>query len=240
MVAMDETRKESKCNNDPWTPLPEVEPATPQPGIAPAPENPLSKMIDSERYIQTLERKLAQLSKSREGEPSSRDIITSLALFHDDQMRRYISQTDIIDFGLASYSRSDEAMPPSSFVQRKLHPEKQPLNAEEIAELVKEDVLAKVFEETVSSAAVETVQTSLSQQSQSSHLCVPSDSPADLNCAPSNSPADLNCAPSDSPADLNCASTVDGAHKLNDQEVDPNASAESVDEDWANFDDFVR
>lgn len=144
-------------------------------------------------------------------------------------MRRYISQSDMIDFDLASCSRSDEVMPQSSFVQRKLHPEKQPLNAEEIAELVKEDVLAKVFEETMSSAAVETVQTSLHQQSQSSHLCAPSDSAADLNCVPSNSPADLNCA-----------SAIDGAHKLKDQEVDPNASTESADEDWANFDDFVR
>lgn len=155
-------------------------------------------------------------------------------------MRRYISQTDMIDFDLASCSRSDEAMPQSSFVQRKLHPEKQPLNAEEIAELVKEDVLAKVFEETMSSAAVETVQTSFRQQSQSSHLCAPSDSAADLNCVPSDSPADLNCVPSNSPADLNCASAIDGAHKLKDQEVDPNASTESADEDWANFDDFVR
>lgn len=144
-------------------------------------------------------------------------------------MRRYISQTDKIDFDLASCSRSDEAMPQSSFVQRKLHPEKQPLNAEEIAELVKEDVLAKVFEETMSSAAVETVQTSLHQQSQRTHLCAPSDSAADLNCVPS-----------DSPADLNCASAIDGAHKLDDQEVDPNASTESADENWANFDDFVR
>ncbi|CAG5114760.1 unnamed protein product [Candidula unifasciata] len=213
---MEESRMESKCNNDPWAPLHGEGLASSQLLIAQAPENPLNQMIESERYIQTLERRLAQLSKGKQGEPSSKDIITSLALFHDDQMRRYISQTDIIDFGLASCSGSDE-MPQTSFVQRKLRPEKQPLNPEELAELVKEDVLAKVFEESVSSTAIETVSNALDAQTYSSHVSEPSANPADLNCTP----------------------TADGTHKLIDQQFDIKAATESADENWANFDEFV-
>ncbi|CAL1526166.1 unnamed protein product [Lymnaea stagnalis] len=136
-----------KRNNDPWLPLDEDLTTLQNLAINPIPANPLHQMIDSEKYIQSLEQKLKKISKARQGEPTSHEIISSLALFHDDQMRRYIDDTNINSFTSTGTSANDEPTTPLAFMQRKLHPEKQPLNAEEILELVKEDILDKTFEE---------------------------------------------------------------------------------------------
>lgn len=83
--------------------------------------------------------------KSKGGEPSSREIISSLVLFHEDQMKRYIEESTTRSFN--SVNIDDDQIAQISFVQRKLHPEKQPLNAEEILELVRADILAHTYEE---------------------------------------------------------------------------------------------
>ncbi|GFR99765.1 hypothetical protein ElyMa_006381600 [Elysia marginata] len=138
-----------KVENDPWVPLDLSKENSSAGSCLPVPQNPLYQMIDSEKYIQSLEQKLAKLTKSRtskQKEPTSRDIINSLAVFHEDQMRRYIDDSS----GTCSSNNTaivdDNSLQPS-YLQRKMYPERQPLNYEEIAELVKEDVMAEKFEE---------------------------------------------------------------------------------------------
>ncbi|XP_059161807.1 uncharacterized protein LOC131944927 [Physella acuta] len=135
----------NKRNNDPWVPLPDVIDDDDTSVLPSLPNDPLHEMIDSEKYIQTLETKLKKIMKSKKGgEPSSREIISSLALFHEDQMKRYIEESTTSSFNSMNI---DEQIAQISFVQRKLHPEKQPLNAEEILELVRADILARTYEE---------------------------------------------------------------------------------------------
>lgn len=144
-----------KVENDPWVPLDQELDVSRLKNSnettvsdLPLPKNPLYHMIDSEKYIQTLEQKLAKITKNRnkQKEPTSRDIINSLADFHEDQMRRYLDDTAGICSTSDSVAVDDSSMQPS-YLQRKIYPERQPLNSEEIAELLKEDVLGEKFEE---------------------------------------------------------------------------------------------
>ena len=90
------------------------------------------------------EQKLAKLTKNRkrQKEPTSRDIINSLAVFHEDQMRRYLDDSAEVSNG----SVVDDGSMQTSYLHRRIYPERQPLNPEEIAELLKEDVMAERFE----------------------------------------------------------------------------------------------
>ncbi|KAH9489106.1 hypothetical protein Btru_057696 [Bulinus truncatus] len=166
-----------KINNDPWTPLTvdsiSVEQST---FLVMSLENPLHQELDSEKYIRSLETKLNKLTKVKNAEPSARDIISSLTLFHDDQMKRYVDDLSI-DHGFHSdITYSEEFINPLSYVQRKLHPEKQPLCAEELLELLKEDILAKTFEDSFvnySSASGICDNKTQQQNPQSSHISSP-------------------------------------------------------------------
>ncbi|XP_076464313.1 uncharacterized protein LOC143296329 [Babylonia areolata] len=130
-----------KAQNDPWIPLTEVTGIISQP-----PCDPRYQLIDSDRYIESLERKLKRIKGRNKPEPSSRDIIDSLAGFKDDQMRRFLHNGHTITSEpSSSVIAADVATSSSSmaFLQRRLHPERQALNMEELFELLKDDELAR-------------------------------------------------------------------------------------------------
>jgi len=128
------------AKNDPWTPLP---------------QGSFTKLGDSEKYIQSLEKKLQNVSKKKEGAgPTPKDIISSLAIFHKDQMSDFINNTANADSNFPVI----DAPPPSSFVHRKLYPEKQAISVEETLELVKEDTISKSLEEAQIKTSSEVVQ----------------------------------------------------------------------------------
>jgi len=114
-----------KANNDPWKPLPNM---------------PFTKLADSEKYIQSLEKKLQKISKNKGNcGPTSKDMISSLEVFHKDQLGDLMKRTSISE----SNFLAAEQLPASSFLYRRLHPEKQAVNVEETLVLVKEDTITK-------------------------------------------------------------------------------------------------
>ncbi|RUS84782.1 hypothetical protein EGW08_007466 [Elysia chlorotica] len=220
-----------KVENDPWVPLvretetSQLSSDTDRPSAClgtrlSTPLNPLYQIIDSEKYIQSLENKLAKLTKNKikQKEPTSRDIINSLATFHEDQMRRYIDDT-------AGYCPSsnagtiEESSMQASYLHRKIYPERQPLNAEEIAELLKEDVMAEKFEELnvgddnshTDSQRTDTIPGALRVQSAPAHSSTVAKSNQENDSALSEQPAEIV--------------------PHNDDNNDPVSS-----ENWANFD----
>ncbi|KAL8611098.1 hypothetical protein ACOMHN_064388 [Nucella lapillus] len=131
-----------KAQNDPWTPLPEK-----ADGILQPPCDPRHQLIDSDRYIESLERRLKRLKGRNKPELSSRDIINSIAGFKDDQMRRFLQNGHSITAPppYSSSSITDDATTTSaSYLQRKLYPERQALNTEELFELLKDDELTRI------------------------------------------------------------------------------------------------
>ena len=105
-------------------------------------------VLTSLYFLWRVENKLAKLTKNRikQKEPTSRDIINSLAVFHEDQMRRYIDDT----VGYCPSSNAvgmEESSLQASYLHRKIYPERQPLYPEEVTELLKEDLMAERFEE---------------------------------------------------------------------------------------------
>ncbi|KAI8787790.1 CAunnamed protein product [Biomphalaria glabrata] len=150
------TMEGQKRNNDPWAPLPEVA-SQPNPvecnfSLGFSFEDPLHQKLDSEKYIKSLESKLQKLTRVKNKDPSSKDIISSLTLFHDDQMKRYVDDSAAgLSSPLTTTAISEESLNPLSYLQRKLYPERQPLSAEELLQLLQEDVLGKIFEDLSSS-----------------------------------------------------------------------------------------
>ncbi|PVD25906.1 hypothetical protein C0Q70_13570 [Pomacea canaliculata] len=132
------SRASAKVENDPWLPLPESSAA-----ITAPPVDPLRQLIDSERYIESLEKKLIRIKGKCYKAPSSADIINSLALFRDDQMRRFMAKES--DVSLSSTITPQDTS--SSYIQRRLHPERQAINVDELFELLKDDELARLKDE---------------------------------------------------------------------------------------------
>ncbi|KAK7490196.1 hypothetical protein BaRGS_00018541, partial [Batillaria attramentaria] len=127
-----------KCaENDPWSPLPAASGVIQQP-----PADPRYQLIDSGRYIESLEKKLNRIKGKQKQEPNSRDIIDSLALFRDDQMRRYIEKEEQVTTS-PTITQDQDNTSATSYIQRKLHPERQAINVEELFELLKDDQLAR-------------------------------------------------------------------------------------------------
>ncbi|GFO14268.1 RNA 3'-terminal phosphate cyclase-like [Plakobranchus ocellatus] len=227
----------SKVENDPWTPLEISESTDNASGSTPnvtdsvrssslrlsigMPQNPLYQMIDSEKYIQSLEQKLSKLTKNRRKEPTSRDIINSLAVFHEDQMRRYIDDT--IGFSpSANDGFSDDGSAHSSFLQRRLYPERQPLNPEEIAELLKEDVVAERFEQLSTEAESK-------DANQLSHNTV-----TDISSAEANTVHLPKVSSNQTPAE--CVSSKNSSEIVHSGDND--SALNESDNNWANFDRF--
>ena len=101
-------------------------------------------MLVASEHVCIAERRLKKIKGKNKPEPSSRDIIDSLACFRDDQMRRFMDK-DHSSTVLTTTTIVDEdvtASAPVSYLQRRLYPERQALNMEELFELLKDDELA--------------------------------------------------------------------------------------------------
>ncbi|KAK7103700.1 uncharacterized protein [Littorina saxatilis] len=132
----------TKAQNDPWSPLPQD-----SNGISPPPADPRHQLIDSARYIDSLEKRLKKVQGKQRPEPSSRQIIDSLASFREDQMQRFMNRDQNGTSVLLSSADTDSESAVSgsvAYIQRKLHPEKQAINMEELFELLKDDELARI------------------------------------------------------------------------------------------------
>ena len=91
------------------------------------------------------EKKLKHINGKHRPEPSSRDIINSLTCFRSDQMQRFMDMDQC--FSTSATSLTDQTATSSlgsaSYIQRRLHPERQAIDMEELFELLKDDELAK-------------------------------------------------------------------------------------------------
>ncbi|KAK3592552.1 hypothetical protein CHS0354_005613 [Potamilus streckersoni] len=126
--------------NDPWKPLDENN----SPNIIKSHvANPLYDLISSDKYIDSLEKKLHRIKGRASEFATSKDMIAALEHKRDAQMQQYMISSNTAG---ADYVTVDQSSPGFS-LQRKLHPEKQFLNPQEIVALLEEDVLAKNFEE---------------------------------------------------------------------------------------------
>lgn len=82
--------------------------------------------------------------KNRHGEPNPRDMIDGLTRVKEDHMARFISQTAERCFIPDGAMDDHNDASPAALLQRRLHPEKQALNPEEIVVLVNADELNKI------------------------------------------------------------------------------------------------
>ncbi|KAL4239140.1 hypothetical protein ACF0H5_003842 [Mactra antiquata] len=131
-----------KKMNDPWKSA--QEPEIVFPTLPDAPVDPLRNMIGSDDYIKSLEKKLSKMSKNS-GAVKPKEMIRCLQAARDLHTSEYLSSQAAGDFYDNSDSNSHETVITS--LQRKLNPERQALNALEIAPLVKDDILSKTYEQ---------------------------------------------------------------------------------------------
>jgi len=125
----------------------------------------------------------------------------------------------------------DLAQPPSSLILRKLHPERQPLSAEELLVLLQEDALSRNFE--LESQEMEGVLTGFNEvkvKSCESSEPEPVTETVDVNKSVCSDTAEST--QNRSSTDLQCAVVSDVWSDDNSQKP-----ADSDQSDWANFDD---
>ncbi|XP_046582405.1 uncharacterized protein LOC124289787 [Haliotis rubra] len=136
MAAEDIEQPQVPAMNDPWAPQ-----SPSNVTVLPCPTDPLHQLISSDRYIESLEKKLNRLKGRSRREPSSHDIVQSLSKLRNDQMERFLkeesSQTQAVNL-----SSGGEATSSSSYIQRRLYPEKQAVTGDELVVLLQDDALA--------------------------------------------------------------------------------------------------
>ncbi|XP_067681611.1 coiled-coil domain-containing protein 32-like [Haliotis asinina] len=135
MAAEDMEQPQAPAMNDPWAPQP------PSNGtVLPCPTDPLHELISSDRYIASLEKKLNRIKGRSRQEPSSQDIVQSLTKLRNDQMERFLkeesSQTQAVQLPCGGEATS------TSYIQRRLYPEKQAVTGDELVVLLQDDALA--------------------------------------------------------------------------------------------------
>uniref|UniRef100_A0A2C9LY07 Uncharacterized protein n=1 Tax=Biomphalaria glabrata TaxID=6526 RepID=A0A2C9LY07_BIOGL len=217
------TMEGQKRNNDPWAPLPEVA-SQPNPvecnfSLGFSFEDPLHQKLDSERYIKSLESKLQKLTRVKNKDPSSKDIISSLTLFHDDQMKRYVDDSAAgLSSPLTMTAISEESLNPLSYLQRKLYPERQHLSAEELLQLLQEDVLGKIFEDLSSSCE------SSNSNNKNETLC--------------NIPQGVNVEKDQQQESVSSLPEQESMSSLPEQESVSSLPEQESGENWANFEDM--
>ncbi|XP_045162298.2 uncharacterized protein LOC123527076 isoform X1 [Mercenaria mercenaria] len=132
----------NKNKNDPWTPLESKDSAFPT--ILAAPQDPLKNIISSESYVKSLEKRLNKI-KGKSATVKPKDMIQSLHEARDLHSSQYISDSTTNTYSEDFTSDTSESMITS--IQRKLNPERQALNTQELVPLVQEDVLARTLAE---------------------------------------------------------------------------------------------
>nr|KAI8741160.1 CAunnamed protein product [Biomphalaria glabrata] len=229
------TMEGQKRNNDPWAPLPEVasqsNPVECNFSLGFSFEDPLHQKLDSERYIKSLESKLQKLTRVKNKDPSSKDIISSLTLFHDDQMKRYVDDSAAgLSSPLTTTAISEESLNPLSYLQRKLYPERQPLSAEELLQLLQEDVLGKIFEDLSSGC----------ESSNSNNKNVSLDSLPPQNCQETlcNIPQGVNVEKDQQQDSVSSLPEQESVSSLPEQESVSSLPEQESGENWANFEDM--
>ncbi|XP_041354643.1 uncharacterized protein LOC121372403 [Gigantopelta aegis] len=125
--------------NDPWK-------SPSQPVLLQnAPTDPRYCFISSENYIDSLEKKLKQLKGKTAKESTSKEMVDSLGRVRDDQMQSFLN-TDSCD-RLMDFSVDITDPSAAAFLQRRLHPERQAVNSEELVYLLQDDALSKTVTE---------------------------------------------------------------------------------------------
>ena len=78
-------------------------------------------------------------------EPTSKEMVHSLGRVRDDQMQSFLNANScdrLMDFSVDITDPSTVA-----FLQRRLHPERQAVNSEELVQLLQDDALSKAVSE---------------------------------------------------------------------------------------------
>ena len=96
-------------------------------------------------FFSFTEKKLKRINGKHKPEPSSRDIISSLACFRDDQMHRFMDMEQCFTTAANSLTNQQStcSLGSASYIQRRLHPERQAIDMEELFELLQDDELAR-------------------------------------------------------------------------------------------------
>ncbi|KAL3874768.1 hypothetical protein ACJMK2_037738 [Sinanodonta woodiana] len=136
----DQMKATTRTQNDPWKTLDQTNYTT---IVQPPATNPLYDLISSDKYLDSLEKRLHKIKGRSSEVATSKDMISALEHKRDAQMQQYMISSSTAG---ADYVTVDQSSPGFS-LQRKLYPEKQFLNPQEIVALLEEDVLGKNFEE---------------------------------------------------------------------------------------------
>ncbi|XP_071079431.1 coiled-coil domain-containing protein 32-like [Haliotis cracherodii] len=135
MAAEDIEQPPAPAMNDPWAPQPPSNVT-----VMPCPVDPIHQLISSDKYIESLEKKLNRLKGRAPREPTARDIVQSLSKLRNDQMERFLKEESCQTQAVHLASGGEAAS--ASYIQRRLYPEKQAVTGDEVVELLQADALA--------------------------------------------------------------------------------------------------
>ncbi|XP_064603578.1 uncharacterized protein LOC135468995 [Liolophura sinensis] len=111
-----------------------------------APKDPLYDLIDSDRYIKSLENKLRKLKGGSKKEPTAKDMISSLEKSKEDHFRRLEQFKEDYVSNFVSDSLTSDNDSSLSYIQRRIHPDRIAIDPEELMELLQDNAVEKQVE----------------------------------------------------------------------------------------------